>query len=90
VTLPDMLSAECVRDDDASYLSVTVHANPDSPRVADIPGDVVLPNGQVSTDWGLHLVDVHVGMGNLLDIVEAQASAWESNAQSEQASHAGH
>jgi hypothetical protein len=32
----------------------------------------------VLQDWGLHLVDVDLAMGNLLDIVDQQAKAWIS------------
>jgi hypothetical protein len=51
-----------------------VNANPSDPRADDIPGDVVT-NGKPNPSWGLHLVDVHVAMGNLLDIVRRQAQA---------------
>jgi hypothetical protein len=78
VTVPGMLTGECVRDGDLSYLRVAVHGDPDEPRAGDIPGDVILPDGSVAADWGLHLVDVHLAIGNLLDIVEAQAGTWRS------------
>jgi hypothetical protein len=76
VTLPGMLTAECVRDGGFSYLSVAVHGSPDTPRADDIPGDVPLPGGGIAADWGLHLVDVNLAIGNLLEIVAAQARTW--------------
>jgi hypothetical protein len=76
VSVPGLLSAECKRGKSGSYLSIKVNANPDDPRTDDIVGDV-LSNGQVSADWGLHLIDVHLGMGNLLDLVSAKISAYK-------------
>jgi hypothetical protein len=34
--------------------------------------------GQVQTNWGLHLVDMNLTMGNLLDIVGQEAKAFRS------------
>src|SRR6185436_8437981 len=75
VSVPGMLTAECVSNEKGSYLAVTVHGNPTDPRTDDIAGDVVT-NGQVQTDWGLHLIDANLAMGNLVDIVKHQAKAY--------------
>ena len=75
VSVPGMLTAECVSNDKGSYLAITVHADPAGPRASDIAGDVVA-NGQVLADWGLHLVDVNVAIGNLVDIVGRQGAAY--------------
>jgi len=75
VSLPGLLTAECVTNDKSSYLAVTVRANAEDPRADDIPGDVVT-NGQVQADWGLHLIDVHLAIGNLVDIVKSESKAW--------------
>jgi hypothetical protein len=69
-----MLTAECVSDDKGTYLAVTVHSDPAGPRTQDIVGDVVV-NGQVLADWGLHLIDVNLAMGNLIDIVGQQSQS---------------
>jgi len=76
VSAPGLLTARCASNDNASgYLEVTVNGNPADPRVDDIIGDIgVMPN--VLANWGLHLVDVNLTMGNLLDIVGAQAKAY--------------
>jgi hypothetical protein len=58
-----------------SYLEVTVRGNPLDPRTDDIVGDV-MTNGQVNASWGLHLIDVQVAMGNLVDLVREQARAF--------------
>src|SRR6185503_9918578 len=52
VSVPGLLTAECVSNEKGSYLEVTVHGNPSDPRTDDIVGDVVV-GGQVQPDWGL-------------------------------------
>jgi hypothetical protein len=75
VSVPGLLTAQCVSNEKGSYLEVTVHADPNDPRTDDIAGDV-MANGQPNASWGLHLIDVNVAMGNLIDIVAAQAKAF--------------
>ncbi len=77
VSVPGLLTAECVSNESGSYLAVSVHGDPAGPRASDIVGDVVV-NGEVLADWGLHLIDVNLTMGNLLDIVGQQAKAYDS------------
>ncbi len=75
VSVPGLLTAECVSNEKGSYLAVKVHGNPADPRTDEIAGDVVT-GGQVQADWGLHLIDVNIAMGNLVDIVGQQAKAY--------------
>jgi hypothetical protein len=75
VSAPGLLTAECKKNDDASYLAIAVHGEPASARTADIPGDVVV-GGEVQADWGLHLIDASLFMGNLIAIVRDQAAAY--------------
>jgi hypothetical protein len=74
VSVPGLLTAQCVSNDKGSYLEVTVHGNPADPRTDDITGDVV-QNGDVNASWGLHLIDVNLSIGNLVDIVREQGKA---------------
>jgi hypothetical protein len=76
VSVPGLLTAKCVDNGTFQYLEVTVHGNPKDPRTDDIVGDV-MTNGQVAADWGLHLIDVNLFMGNLIDIVKAETFAYE-------------
>jgi len=78
VSVPGLLTAECVSNEHGSYLSVTVHGDPADPRTDDIVGDVIV-NGQVQADWGLHLIDANLAMGNLVDIVMQQSKAYLAN-----------
>ncbi|HXO04972.1 MAG TPA: DUF3089 domain-containing protein [Candidatus Sulfotelmatobacter sp.] len=79
VSVPGMLTAECVANESGSYLAINVHGDPAGPRVSDIKGDVVV-GGQVLADWGLHLIDVNLAMGNLLDIVGQQSKVYLASA----------
>jgi hypothetical protein len=79
VKVPGLLSAQCVADDHGSYLAVTVHPTPGGARTNDISGDVVV-NGQVLEDWGLHLIDANLTMGNLVAIVADESKAYLAHA----------
>jgi hypothetical protein len=67
VSVPGLLTARCATNENATYLEVTVHGNPADPRIDDITGDV--GGATPSAMWGLHLIDVNLAMGNLVDIV---------------------
>jgi hypothetical protein len=79
VSVPGLLSAQCVEDARGSYLAITVHGDSTDPRTDDIAGDIV-NNGQVQADWGLHLIDVSLAMGNLLELVGKQIASYTANA----------
>ena len=74
-TVPGLLQGECVAKDGFSYLQVTVLADPDDPRTDDIAGDVVIGE-QIAKDWGLHLIDMHLAMGNMVALAKQQAAAY--------------
>jgi Protein of unknown function (DUF3089) len=76
VSVPGLLTAQCASNENASgYLEVTVHGDPSDPRTDDITGDIGA-GGNVAANWGLHLIDVNLVMGNLLDIVGQQTKAY--------------
>ena len=75
VKVPGLISAECTSASGFSYLAVTVNANPADPRTDTIVGDVVA-DGAVLKEWGLHLLDMSVAMGDLVQLADAQAQAW--------------
>jgi hypothetical protein len=75
VSVPGLLSASCTEGATGSYLAIHVHADPADPRTDEISGDVV-QDGKVQAGWGLHLLDMHLTMGNLLDAVPAKAKAY--------------
>ncbi len=77
VTTPGLISADCANQDGHSYLAVTVHGDPADARTDTIAGDVVVM-GMVQKDWGLHLIDINLSMGDLIDITGQEAKAWTS------------
>lgn len=72
-----LVSAECVNRGGFAYLEVTVNGDPDDPRADDIAGDVVI-EGQVSAGWGLHLIDMHLAMGDMVNLVRTQGAAYRA------------
>ncbi|MGJ3647527.1 DUF3089 domain-containing protein [Sphingomonas sp. GlSt437] len=75
VKAPGLISAECVKQGRFSYLAVTVNADPADPRTDTIGGDVEV-NGVILKEWGLHLIDMPVEMGNLVELSNSEAKAW--------------
>jgi hypothetical protein len=68
VALPDFVSGECISEDGVVYLGITVHPGP-GPRTDDLRSDTSLP-------WGLHPIDYNLALGDLVDLVAAQAAAF--------------
>jgi hypothetical protein len=75
VSLPGLLTARCATNEHASYLEITVHGDPTGPRTDDIPGDLSIL-GRVQPNWGLHLADLSLTIGNLVDVVRTEAQAY--------------
>lgn len=75
-SVPGLLTGECVQNDRGSYFEITVHGDPSDPRTDDIAGDVI-SNGEVNAGWGLHLIDVNLAIGDLIDLAAKQAAAWQ-------------
>jgi len=69
VSVPGLLSAECVADGGATYLAIRVHGDPADPRADDIVGDIAPP-------WGLHLLDVDLTLGDLIAVVREQGASF--------------
>lgn len=77
VALPGLLTARCTNKGGFNYLAVTINADPLDKRTDAIGGDVVV-NGSLRPLWGLHIVDMHLAMGNLVDIVARQSAEWRA------------
>ena len=75
VSVPRLLSAKCATNENGTYLEVTVHPDPSDPRADDIPGDLGM-GAAIQANWGLHLIDVNLSIGNLVDIVSQQSKAY--------------
>lgn len=68
-TMSDFVEAQCVHRDGFSYLALSVDAVPSDPRGDDIGGDL-------TPEWGMHLIDVNVAEGNLVDLVASEGKAY--------------
>jgi len=66
---PGLVRAECVSQGGYDYLAVTVQGDPADPRVDDISGDL-------TPQWGLHLQDVNLVMGDIVALVGRQREAY--------------
>ena len=75
VSVPGLITAECKTNEYATFLEVTLHGDPADPRVDDITGDIGVAGKPVAS-WGLHLIDVNLAMGDLLDVVRQQSKAY--------------
>lgn len=67
-----MVRTQCVDDAHGSYLAAEVR--PDA-RADNIGGDVIAA-GRVQANWGLHLIDMNLVLGDLVDVVRQQGLAW--------------
>ncbi len=72
VTLPRFVEARCAETDGFVYLALTPEGNPADPRIDDIGGDL-------TPEWGMHLIDVNVAMGDLVAIAGSQGKAWRAH-----------
>ena len=72
---PGLVSAQCVNNGSHSYLAISINGVAADPRVDDIPGDILVL-GQPLKDWGLHMIDVNLTMGDLVAVVGEQARAY--------------
>ena len=74
---PGLYQAECVNQGGFSYLAVTVDPDPTDVRrtTAEQTGDVKV-GGVILKDWGLHLIDMNLTMGDMTKLVGEQAAAY--------------
>lgn len=74
-SVPGLLTGECVSDERGQYLAIRIKADPDDPRTDDITGDIYT-DGKINPAQGLHLIDVNLVMGDLLDLARSQTAAY--------------
>lgn len=82
VTVPGLIETSCTRQDGAHYLSVKLNADPADPRTDDIGGEVTVGE-QILDDWGLHLLDVNLVQGDLIELIKRQERAYRKNSRRE-------
>ncbi|GAB5352783.1 DUF3089 domain-containing protein [Qipengyuania sp. 483] len=74
-SVPGLLTGECVSNEKGQYLTIRIKADADDPRSDDITGDIYT-EGKLNPDMGLHLIDINLVMGNLLDLAREQSAIW--------------
>ncbi len=72
VTLPRFVDAGCAEENGFVYLSLTVKGDTADPRVDDVGGDL-------TPEWGMHLIDVNVAMGDLVALAGSEGKAYRSH-----------
>ncbi|HEV2568871.1 DUF3089 domain-containing protein [Sphingomonas sp.] len=75
VSTPGLITARCVADEKGSYLAISATPAEGDVRSSQIGGEVSY-GGMVLKDWGLHLIDTNLAMGDLVALVGRQAQAW--------------
>jgi len=71
-SVPGQFFGECVRNDEGThYLEVTIDSDEDDPRADNYRGELIVVQG-----WGLHLVDVNLAQGNLIQLASDQINHW--------------
>jgi hypothetical protein len=68
VHYPDLLTGECKTENGATWLQV------DDRRTQ--PDDRLLLRESLGPTWGLHIYDMNVAFGNLVDVVRSEAAAY--------------
>jgi hypothetical protein len=74
LVLPEALEVRCEQSEDHDYLAASLLPGEERP----IDGLVEEFDG-FGIQWGLHLLDVNLGLGNLLDIVAQQSEAFAAS-----------
>ena len=72
VTLPGFYTAECKSDEHGVYLAIVPHPKPGDRRAHALVGDW-MQDGQRNVTMGLHLIDLNLVMGNLIEVLRRQA-----------------
>jgi DUF3089 family protein len=68
VEYPNLYRAQCQQGNGFTWLQVTDVGKPGAPRYQ--------PRGSLPPNWGLHLGDVNLALGNLVDLARQQAAAY--------------
>ena len=68
VEYPKLYNAQCQEGNGFTWLQVTDVGKPDAPRYQ--------PRGSLPPNWGLHLGDINLALGNLVDLARQEAAAY--------------
>ena len=69
ITYPDFILGECLDNGTFSYFSVEFLSDPSDPRTDSV-------GGELTPQWGLHVVDMSVALGDLVDTAHTQSETY--------------
>lgn len=72
VTTPGLYSAECRSDEHGVYLAVSTNLEAGDRRTGALIGDWMRADGEPEPTMGLHLIDLNLTAGNLVDVLRRQ------------------
>lgn len=70
MSFPGLLEAQCVYENGFSYLEVHTNADPTDARADSFKGDL-------SPEWGTHVVDWGIASLSILDVVKEEIATWK-------------
>jgi hypothetical protein len=78
VAYPDLYRAACESSDGAAWLNVTKATRPSDHRPVVKETNKATTGGQhnLTTDWGYHIYDVNLALGNLVSDADAAEASW--------------
>lgn len=77
VSMPGLLSGECVQQGKVSYLAVRVAPTKAGELAEAVVGTAAIGDRDYP-DWGFHVIDMAVVEGDLVRLVRRQAAAWHA------------
>ena len=76
VTMPGLAEAQCKHENGASWLQISVAGSPSEAVLKEREERHELAQELLGPDWGLHLYDVNIAAGNLVNTVAIQSQAY--------------
>jgi len=77
VTTPGLYSAECRSDEHGTFLAVSTRLRWNDSRTGNLTGDWMI-DGAPEPTMGLHLIDLNLTAGNLLDVLRRQIATLDA------------
>lgn len=73
---PGLLTAQCKNENGASWLQVSLSGSVSEELKTVLLAEKLLPEELIGAEWGLHLYDVNIALGNLVNTLAVQIQAY--------------
>ncbi len=73
---PNLLTAQCKEENGATWLNVAVAGSVSEELESVLSAEKLLPEELIGAEWGLHLYDVNIALGNLVNTLAVQIGAY--------------